>query len=137
MSEVIFEALALLGAVLVLLAGIGVVRFPDLYARMHAATKASTLGIGLIAVAAAAGIGSGHTKALVAAAFIFLTAPSAAHLVGRAAYAAEGIDVDLDGRDDLADLVGEVDELVDPDDGEEPGRAAHDRPGRQTPGDPR
>lgn len=115
MQEV-FEAFALLGALLVLLAGVGVVRFPELYARMHAATKASTLGIGLIGVAAAGGIGDGHAKALVAVAFIFLTAPSAAHLIGRAAYAAEGIDVELDGRDDLADLIGEVDELVDEDD---------------------
>ena len=111
------EVLALLGALLVLLAGVGVVRFPDLYARMHAATKASTLGIGLIGLAAAGGIGGGHAKALVAVAFIYLTAPSAAHLIGRAAYAAEGIDVDLDGPDELADLVGEVDSLVDPDDG--------------------
>ena len=120
---VILEVMALLGALLVLLAGIGVLRFPDLYARMHAATKASTLGIGLIGLAATIGVGNGHAKALVAIAFIYLTAPSAAHLVGRAAYAAEGIDVDLAGRDDLAELVGEVDELVDP----EPGSGDDDR----------
>jgi multicomponent Na+:H+ antiporter subunit G len=115
-KDVLLELVALTGSLFVLLAGVGVIRFPDLYARMHAATKASTLGIGLIGVAAAIGVGSGHAKALVALVFIYLTAPSAAHMIGRAAYSAEGIDVDLDGRDDLADLVGEVDELVDRDD---------------------
>lgn len=114
MGDLVVELLALIGAVLALLAGIGVVRFPDLYARMHAATKASTLGIGLIGIAAAFGVDGGNVKPLVAVAFILLTAPSAAHLVGRAAYRAEGIDVDLETRDDLADLVGEVDEPIEP-----------------------
>ena len=40
--------LALLGATLVLLAAIGVLRMPDLFTRMQAATKASTLGLGCL-----------------------------------------------------------------------------------------
>ena len=101
MTEVITDVLAIAGAVLVLLAGVGVLRFPDLYARMHAATKASTLGIGLIGIAGAISIDGGAAKILLAAALIFVTAPSAAHFIGRAAYRAEGIDIRLDGPDDL------------------------------------
>ena len=45
MADTTIGMLAIVGARLVLLAGVGVLRFPDLYARMHAATKASTVGI--------------------------------------------------------------------------------------------
>lgn len=96
---------ALAGAVLVLLAGIGVLRFPDVYARMHAATKATTLGIALIGVAAAIAIEDGRAKTLAAVAFTFITGPCAAHLVSRAAYRAEGITIRITGPDDLADLI--------------------------------
>lgn len=110
MGDIVVEVLAVAGALLVLLAGVGVVRFPDLYARMHAATKASTVGIGFIGIAAAAGLEGGSAKAVVAVGFIFFTAPCAAHFVGRVAYRAEGVEVDLSTRDDLADIVGEVDD---------------------------
>src|SRR5690606_29172402 len=75
------ELLALVGAAFVLLAGIGVLRLPDLYARMHAATKASTLGIALVGIAAALALEQGSARALLAIVFIFITAPAAAHLV--------------------------------------------------------
>jgi len=107
--DALAPVVAVLGATLVLLAGVGVLRFPDLYARMHAATKASTLGVGLVALAAAASLGDGRIKALVAVAFIFVTSPSAAHLVARAAYRAEGVDLDLARRDDLASLMDDDD----------------------------
>jgi multicomponent Na+:H+ antiporter subunit G len=97
--------LTITGATFVLLAGIGAVRFPDVYARMHAATKASTLGIALVGLATAITLDGGRAKTLLAVAFIFVTAPSAAHLVGRAAYRAEGIEIDLATRDDLAALI--------------------------------
>lgn len=105
MADAIAGALAVAGAVLVLLAGIGVVRFPDLYSRMHAATKASTLGIALVSVAGAVALDSGRGKILLAAAVIFITAPSAAHFVGRSAYRAEGIDIRIDGGDDLRAMI--------------------------------
>jgi multicomponent Na+:H+ antiporter subunit G len=105
MTDAIVGALAIAGALLILLAGVGVVRFPDLYARMHAATKATTLGIALISIAGAIAIDGGTAKILLAAAVIFITAPSAAHLVGRSAYRAEGIDIQLHGQDDLSDLM--------------------------------
>lgn len=104
------EVVLVVGAALVLLAGVGVLRFPDLYARMHAATKASTIGIGLIGVAGAVLLDDGRAKTLLAVAFIFVTAPSAAHFVGRAAYRAEGIEIDLENRDDLAELMEDPEE---------------------------
>lgn len=102
--DIVTGIIALAGAGLFTMAGLGVLRMPDLYARMHAATKASTLGIGLVAVAGAVGIDGAAPKVLLAAVSIFITAPSAAHLIGRGAYRAEGIDVHLNGEDDLHEL---------------------------------
>jgi multicomponent Na+:H+ antiporter subunit G len=103
-AEIVTGVVAIAGAALITLAGFGVLRMPDLYARMHAATKASTLGIGLVAAAGAVGIDGAAPKVLLAAVSIFITAPSAAHLIGRGAYRAEGIDVHLNGEDDLRGL---------------------------------
>ena len=84
MVDLVSASLALVGGLLVLLAGVGVVRFPDVLARMHAATKASSLGIVLIGLAGAITLDGGRAKALLALAFILITAPSAAHLVALA-----------------------------------------------------
>jgi multicomponent Na+:H+ antiporter subunit G len=109
--KTVAEVLALTGAVFALLAGIGVLRFRDVYARMHAATKATTLGVALVGLGAAIALDSGRSKALLGVVFIFITAPSAAHFVGRAAYRAEGIEIDLAARDDLATMLDERDAL--------------------------
>lgn len=106
-EAVVVGVVALAGSLLVLLAGVGVVRFGDVYTRMHAATKVSTLGIALIGLAGVVGLDSGRAKIVIAVAFTFVTAPSAAHLVGRAAHRAEGIDIELDVGDDLADVIDE------------------------------
>ena len=70
------------------IAALGLLRLPDLYTRMHAVTKAGTLGIGLVLVAAAVAFGdvSVATRALVALLFVLLTAPVSAHMIGRAGY---------------------------------------------------
>ena len=112
MADTVIGVIALTGALLVLLAGVGVVRFPDVYARMHAATKATTLGItfvGLATALALEGVGAG-VKVVLIVAFIF-TSPSVAHLVGRAAYRAEGIDFDVEARDDLAERLADANDL--------------------------
>lgn len=108
--DVVVGIIALVGAAFVFLAGVGVVRFPDLYTRMHAATKASTIGVGLVCVAGALAIDHGTAKVLLAAVFIFVTAPTAAHLIGRAAYHDEHIEVRLDSGDDLGDLLAQADQ---------------------------
>jgi multicomponent Na+:H+ antiporter subunit G len=81
--------LLVLGAFLMLLTGIGLLRMPDIFTRMHAATKSASLGVALLLLAAALVFQEAMvvTKALVTIAFIFLTAPVAASLLGRAAYA--------------------------------------------------
>lgn len=80
--------LLLVGASFCLLASIGVIRMPDVYTRMQAATKAGTLGVACIILGVAAHFGSLGTAAesLLIVAFLFLTAPVASHLIARAAY---------------------------------------------------
>ena len=86
MNEALSAALMILGAAFALLAGAGVVRMPDLFMRMQAATKASTLGIGCIVLAVAVHFGElgVATRALATIIFVFLTAPVAAHMIARA-----------------------------------------------------
>lgn len=85
--DIIVSVVLLTGAGFAVVAGFGLVRLPDLYMRTHAATKAGTLGAGLIllAVAINAGALTIWLKALAAIVFLLLTAPVAAHLLGRAA----------------------------------------------------
>lgn len=80
-----------LGGFFCLLAAIGICRFRDFYLRVHAATKASTFGLGFSILAAAAHLGtiSAWAKAVVAILFLFLTLPVSAHLLARAHEAGE------------------------------------------------
>ncbi len=86
--SVLILILTILGAAFMLLAGWGLLRMPDLLLRLSAVGKASTLGTGLLLLAAAVyfqdlGIA---TRALATVAFVFLTTPVAAHRIARAAY---------------------------------------------------
>lgn len=80
----------LLGTFFILSASIGIVRFPDLYTRLHAATKASTLGISFILIGAFLFLYIEHSlvsgKLLLSIVFLFLTAPVSAHMIARAAH---------------------------------------------------
>lgn len=89
MNDLIAAVLLIIGGLAMLLAGVGVLRMPDLFMRMQCATKAATLGAGcsLLAVAVHFGELSVTTRALLIIAFLFLTAPVAAHVIARAAYA--------------------------------------------------
>jgi multicomponent Na+:H+ antiporter subunit G len=80
--------LAFIGATLVLLAAVGILRMPDLFTRMQAATKASTLGLGCLLIAAAIHLAdfSSMVRAISIAAFIMLTSPVSNHVIARAAY---------------------------------------------------
>ncbi|MCS3902926.1 multicomponent Na+:H+ antiporter subunit G [Methylohalomonas lacus] len=88
MSELVVSILLLLGAALILIAAIGVVRMPDLMLRMHATSKAGALGGGLLAVAG--GLHFADTDVMVRAiaivVFVVMTAPIAAHAIARAGY---------------------------------------------------
>lgn len=80
--------LAFIGATLVLLAAVGIVRMPDIFTRMQAATKASTLGLGCLLASAAIALADSSTFVRVVSigAFVMLTSPVSNHVIARAAY---------------------------------------------------
>ena len=103
MVEWIAAGLLILGGLFALVAGIGVLRLQDVFMRMHASTKAGTLGVGLTLVALAilsADIAS-VSRSIAAFLFILITAPVAAHIVGRAAHRTGQAMWDRTHRDDL------------------------------------
>ena len=85
MISILASSLLLLGALFALIAAIGVVRMPDIYCRMHAATKAGAFGVSLIllALCVAAPTLRVIIQSILIIAFFYLTAPVAAHLIGR------------------------------------------------------
>ncbi len=86
MIDVIVGLFLIAGAAFVLIAAIGIVRLPDLLTRMHASTKAGTLGALLVLAGLAFHQGSGEvvSKVVATSLFLLLTAPIAAHMIGRA-----------------------------------------------------
>jgi len=88
MTENIGFIFIIIGVLFDLFGCIGLVRLPDVYNRLQAATKCVTLGtcmilIGLIFIM---GIGSAGIRALLCAVFILFTSPVAAHVLARAAH---------------------------------------------------
>jgi multicomponent Na+:H+ antiporter subunit G len=88
MIEIIASVLLVIGASFMFLAALGLLRMPDLMTRMHATTKAGVLGAGVMLIGVALLFGSIEVKARVLAiiAFVLITAPVAAHAIGRASY---------------------------------------------------
>jgi multicomponent Na+:H+ antiporter subunit G len=115
LRDVITAVLVLLAAVMCFAAGVGLLRFPDVLSRLHAATKPQILGIMAIVADVAVTNPSVGTITLALAIIFFqsLTAPVSAHMVGRAAYRTGHFRPDT--------LV--LDELTPP-----PDRAANSRP---------
>ncbi len=88
--DFITVTLVLVGSFFATLAGVGIIRMPDLYTRMQSSTKAGTLGVACLVAAAATHF---RTSAVVIEAslvilFLFATAPIASHLIARAAFVA-------------------------------------------------
>ncbi|WP_368498268.1 monovalent cation/H(+) antiporter subunit G [Herbiconiux sp. A18JL235] len=86
--DVITAVLVLLAALMCFAAGVGLIRFPDVLSRLHAATKPQILGLIAISADVAVSNPSAGTITLAVAIVFFqsLTAPVSAHLAGRAAY---------------------------------------------------
>jgi multicomponent Na+:H+ antiporter subunit G len=84
-AEVVISAL---GIALMWVAGIGLLRMPDLLTRMHASSKAGTLGAALVLLAVAVQFADAAVtvRVLVVCVFLLLTAPIASHVIARAAY---------------------------------------------------
>ena len=111
MNEYIGIGLIAFGVIYDILACLGLVRMPDIYTRLQAATKAVTVGTACILIGAAlyAGPGPLAAKALLCMVFVLLTNPASAHVIARAAHSS-GIRVErvtaegLMGREVESDL---------------------------------
>jgi multicomponent Na+:H+ antiporter subunit G len=102
MIEVVASTLVIAGAVLALIAAIGLHRFDGVFPRLHAATKPATLGLALVLLGSATlAVDRGDVaKLLVVVVLQFVTAPVGAHLLGRATYLLSRPDAEID---ELAD----------------------------------
>ena len=118
MIDILAGALLICGASLATVAAIGIVRFPDVLSRMHAATKPQTVGLLLILTGLALRLRdlSDITIIVLIGLFQLLTAPVSAHMVGRAAFRTgfarrdrlTVCEFDADGEWDTADDGGPV-----------------------------
>ncbi len=86
--ELTIAACLLAGGFFLFVAGLGILRLPDVLIRMHASTKAGTLGVGLVFGAAALYFRNTAETAIAGLTILFMlvTAPVAAHAIARAAY---------------------------------------------------
>jgi multicomponent Na+:H+ antiporter subunit G len=100
-QEIAVSVLAAAGVFFAIVAAIGLVRLPDLYTRAHATSKSETLGavLTLAAVALVVDTGLPTVKTALLLLFMFLTNPTAAHAITRAA-AEQGIEPWTLGSDD-------------------------------------
>ncbi|MBD3779982.1 MAG: monovalent cation/H(+) antiporter subunit G [Micrococcales bacterium] len=104
-ADVVAAVCLIGGALLALAAGVGVLRFPDLLSRMHAGTKPQVLGLVLVLIGLSLRLRSGGAvwALILVALFQMLTAPVAAHLVGRAGYRTGKVRRDLLVVDELTE----------------------------------
>ena len=88
MKEIILSLLILGGSFFIFIAALGILRLPDLYTRMHATAKASSLGVGLFAIAAGLHFSQFWVflEAMLIIIFIFLTVPISTHIIARVGY---------------------------------------------------
>lgn len=105
--ELLTAIFLILGALLSLAAAIGLLRFPDLMSRMHAATKPQVLGLFLLLAAMALQLRSWSVLPILLVAWIFqlLTVPVSAHMVGRAGYRTKHLRKETLSQDDLNEVV--------------------------------
>lgn len=89
MIDVIGYILIVIGILFDIFGCIGLVRFPDVYNRLQAATKCVTLGtfMLLVGVALVHGISALSMKAIICGVFILITSPTAAHAIAKGAHA--------------------------------------------------
>lgn len=107
MAEVLAAILVLGGSAISLIAAIGMVRLPDAFLRMHAATKAGVLGAGLVLLGIGVADGGWGTWLRVGLIlwFLLLTVPIASHALGRAAYVGGAPMAKATGLDELTGVL--------------------------------
>ncbi len=90
---ILASILILVGAAFSLIAAIGLIRMPDIYCRMHAATKAGAFGLTLILISLC--VLAPQPRVIIQSAliiaFFYLTAPIAAQMIGRAALCRDSV----------------------------------------------
>lgn len=116
MTEFISVLIILIGSVVSVISAIGMIRFPDVYSRAHAATKTTTLAVlvtlfgvflyfffteGIVSIRIILGI-----------VFVFLTAPVSGHLILRASYRANVEMADSTAEDELRPMLGKDEQDV-------------------------
>jgi multicomponent Na+:H+ antiporter subunit G len=103
MIEWIAFGFLILGALFILVSAIGLLRLPDLYMRMHATTKTTSLGLLLLLIGALFVMPDLATilKGLLVIIFIFLTTPLGAHMISKAAHIMKVKKADNYTRDDM------------------------------------
>lgn len=91
--ELIVLILATIGTLFMLISAIGVIRLPDVYARMHAAGKAATLGVSCLLLAAGFFYGANLlVRMIILVVLFFITAPIATTAMARAAYRVSNVE---------------------------------------------
>lgn len=108
--DVLTAVCLLLGALMSLAAAIGLLRFPDLMSRMHAATKPQVLGLLLMLTAMGLQLRAWPVVPILLVAWLFqlLTVPVSAHMVGRAGYRTKHRRPDMLSVDELEQVVAEA-----------------------------
>lgn len=108
-AEFLAALLILIGSIMAVISAIGIIRFPDVYTRSHAATKSSTLAVLLTLLGAFIFFWGNQSfvsvRILLGILFVFLTAPVSGHLISRAAYRARVKTSDLTVEDELGDAL--------------------------------
>jgi len=90
LADIVSWALLVAGGLFVLAGGVGLIRLPDVYTRMHAAGIGDTLGMGLIlaGLAVQAGFTLVTAKLVLIFLFMFFTSPTASHALAKTALSA-------------------------------------------------
>jgi multicomponent Na+:H+ antiporter subunit G len=115
-ADVVAAACLMVGALLALVAAIGILRFPDVLTRMHSATKPQVLGLLLVLLGLGLRLRDVRSIGLLAlvALFQLVTSPIASHMVGRASFRAGQVRRDLLVVDELSDVLPRVEEPPEP-----------------------
>ncbi|MDR5698614.1 monovalent cation/H(+) antiporter subunit G [Agromyces aerolatus] len=124
-AELAVGVLVVLSAFFSMAAGIGILRFPDVLTRLHAATKPQVAGLATVLLAIVVQVPTWGvlTTAVLVMLFQLLTQPMTAHMLGRSAYRTEHVRRDLLIEDDLGRDIAdhaEPDELDEAEPGAEP-----------------
>lgn len=111
--DIVAAVLMVIGALLSAVAGFGLLRFPDVLSRMHAATKPQVLGLFLALIGLGFALRTWAVVPILIVAWLMqlITAPVSAHLVGRATYRSHHLDPNHIAVDDLAETIAAQDRL--------------------------